>query len=141
MLYTPPPTSITRTGCNFVISKSTEIKTSNLLEYFVRHGVTFGPIYATAMSTRPISYTSHQKIFYLIVVIISKTIKNTKYLSRTALSRRLWGIPNDVTARCLSNLLIVEPVVLISPLHHKIKMPHSGHFLTRIGIGKSKLGQ
>ena len=47
---------------------------------------------------------------------------------RTALSRRLWGIPNDLTARCLSNLLIVEPVVLISPLHHKIKMPHSGHF-------------
>ena len=40
---------------------------------------------------------------------------------RTALSRRLWGIPNDLTARCLSNLLIVEPVVLISPLLHKTK--------------------
>ena len=44
---------------------------------------------------------------------------------RTALSRRLWGIPNDLTARCLSNLLIVEPVVLISPLHHKTKTDHS----------------
>ena len=40
---------------------------------------------------------------------------------RTALSRRLWGIPDDLTTRCLSNLLIVEPVVLISPLHHKTK--------------------
>ena len=40
---------------------------------------------------------------------------------RTALSRRLWGIPDDLTARCLSNLLIVEPLVLISPLHHKTK--------------------
>ena len=47
---------------------------------------------------------------------------------RTALSRRLRGIPDDLTARCLSNLLIVEPVVLISPIHHKIKMPHPGHF-------------
>ena len=47
---------------------------------------------------------------------------------RTALSRRLRGIPDDLTAHCLSNLLIVEPVVLISPLHHKIKMPRSGHF-------------
>ena len=40
---------------------------------------------------------------------------------RTALSRRLWGIPDDLTARRLSNLLIVEPVVLISPIHHRIK--------------------
>ena len=69
-----------------------------------------------------------------------KEMKNTRHSAgvyilvgvggfpRTALSRRLWGIPNDLTARCLSNLLIVEPVVLISPLYHKIKMPHSGHF-------------
>ena len=40
---------------------------------------------------------------------------------RTALSRRLRGIPDDLTARRLSNLLIVEPVVLISPIHHRIK--------------------
>ena len=43
---------------------------------------------------------------------------------RTALSRRLWGIPDDLTARCLSNLLIVKPVVLISPLYHKTKTDH-----------------
>ena len=62
-----------------------------------------------------------------------KKMKNTRHSAgvyilvgvggfpRTALSRRLWGIPDDLTARCLSNLLIVEPVVLISPLHHKTK--------------------
>ena len=43
---------------------------------------------------------------------------------RTAFLRQLWGIPDDLTARCLSNLLIVEPVVLISPLHHKTKTDH-----------------
>ena len=50
---------------------------------------------------------------------------------RTALSRRLWGIPDDLTARRLSNLLIVEPVVLISPIHHRIKKhpPFGGCFL------------
>ena len=53
--------------------------------------------------------------------LTARCLSNLLIVPRTALSRRLWGIPDDLTARCLSNLLIVELVVLISPLHHKTK--------------------
>ena len=44
--------------------------------------------------------------------------------------------PDVLTARCRSNLLIVEPVVLISPLRHKIKTPAIRRvFFILVGVG------